>query len=41
MGWNFRKFTKFEYPILDEELNGKDNEGYDLNEDLINEEEEN
>ena len=36
-----RKCTKFEYPTLAEELNGKDNDGYDLNEDLINEESEN
>lgn len=33
-----RKFTKFEHPTLAEELNGKDNEGYVLNDDIIDEE---
>ena len=36
-----QKFTKFEYPTLAEELNGKDNDGYDLIEDLTNEKSEN
>ena len=35
-----RRFTKFEYPTLAEELNGKDNEGYDLVEVLSNEDSE-